>query len=74
MPKDGIVTLGSAQTRGLSLCTSGAPLPVSLRSALVQLIKETIPYSIAPSVTSWRSSRTSALLYPPLLAKEAYHC
>ena len=36
-----------------------------LRSAFVGREKETIPYSIAPSVTSWRSSRTSVLLYPP---------
>ena len=31
--------------------------------------KRAIPYSIAPSETSWRSGRTAALPYPPLLAR-----
>jgi hypothetical protein len=35
--------------------------------------KRAIPYGTAPSETSWRSGRTSALPYPPLLVSTVYH-
>jgi len=58
----GIVTLGSAQTRSLSPVPRGLKPPVSFDR---QTWKRAIPFGIAPSETSWRSSRTPALLYPP---------
>ena len=56
------VTLGSAQTRSLSPVPQGLKPPVSFCR---QAWKRAIPYGIAPSETSRRSSRTPALLYPP---------
>jgi len=66
-------TLGSAQTRGLSLCTTGTKPMVSLVQFHVPGKKRSDTIRNRPAVASWRSGRTAALPYPPMLARSGYH-